>query len=84
MNNMDIPLSDHFTLTEAARSQTAVRYGIDNLPPRDLTPALKGVAENILEPVRAYYGIPYSPTSWYRCEALERRLCWRSFLSCLI
>lgn len=81
MNAIDIRISDHFTLAEAARSQTAVRHGIDNLPPRDLTPALTGVAENILEPVRQAYSIPFSPSSWYRCEALERRLCWTSFIN---
>lgn len=79
MTDAENKISQHFTLREAARSQTAARHGIDNTPPSTVRPALIKVAESILEPVRAHYGIPFSPNSWFRCEALERRLCWTSF-----
>lgn len=69
-------LSDHFTLTEAMQSQTASRLGIDNTPPDILTPDLTLVATRVLEPVRVEFGIPYSPTSWFRGEELEKAICW--------
>jgi hypothetical protein len=67
-------LSQHFTLREAGRSNSAARLGIDNLPPEDVWPALRLVATEILEPVRAHYGVPIifnGGLSWYRCPALN-------------
>ena len=64
-------LSDHFTLAEAAKSQLAVRKGIDNTPPAVLVPRLVRVASQILEPVRRRYHVPFSPSSWYRCPVLN-------------
>ena len=81
MTNIDFRPSAHFTLAEAMRSQEAVRHGIDNLPPRNVFPALAAISENIFEPIRTHFGIPYTPQSWFRCEALERRLCWTSFIN---
>jgi len=68
-------LSNHFTLTEAMKSGTALRLGIDNTPGTLIIPALIHTAETILEPVRDRYGMPYSPSSWFRCLKLEKVLC---------
>jgi len=68
-------LSPHFTLAEAVKSQTAVREEIDNTPPVDVVPRLIYTAENVLEPVRVFYGIPFSPSSWFRCRDLEAEIC---------
>lgn len=73
-------LSPHFTLAEAMRSNTAERLEIDNTPAASLHPALIAVAENLLEPIRATFQIPFAPNSWYRGSELERALCWSSFL----
>jgi len=71
-------LSDHFTLEELCRSQVAARHGIDNMlrEPRDaaIIENLTRVCEQILEPVRSHYGVPFSPSSGYRCLALNRQL----------
>lgn len=67
-------LSDHFTLAEAVKSQAALRLGIDNTPPAPIIPRLRLVAEHILEPIRARYGVPIVPSSWYRCPALNRAI----------
>lgn len=67
-------LSDHFTLAEAAKSQIAERKGIDNKPPAALIPSLARVATQILEPVRAQFRVPFSPSSWYRCPVLNAAL----------
>lgn len=64
-------LSEHFTLDEAEKSNTAIRLGIDNTAPADIIPSLEHVAQNILEPVRAHYGVPITPSSWYRCPLLN-------------
>lgn len=64
-------LSDHFTLAEAGRSQSATRLGIDNRPPDALHIALKAVAVKILEPIRAWHGKPFVPSSWYRSITLN-------------
>jgi zinc D-Ala-D-Ala carboxypeptidase len=47
-------LSEHFTLGELLRSETAERKGIDNNPPQDLIPKLKRICEKVLEPIRKY------------------------------
>lgn len=73
-------LSPHFTLEEAGRSQNATRLEIDNAPPKQIYPALVAFADNVLEPIRADFKIPFTPTSWYRSPEYERALCWNSFL----
>ena len=67
-------LSDHFTLSEAEKSQTAIRNDIDNSAPSWALPRLQEVACQILEPCRAHFGRGYSPSSWWRSEALCKAL----------
>lgn len=67
-------LSEHFTLAEAVASQTADRHFIDNTPPPVYIEKLKAVAENILEPPRNEFGIPFKPSSFYRCQELCLKL----------
>lgn len=64
-------LSDHFTLAEACKSQVAVRQGIRNRPPAAVLPRLVRVATQVLEPVRAHFRKPFSPSSWYRSPELN-------------
>lgn len=67
-------LSDHFTLYEMMRSETAQRLGIDNTPPDIFIPKLTFFCENILEPIRNHFGVPYRPNSVYRCMELNTAL----------
>jgi uncharacterized protein YcbK (DUF882 family) len=71
-------LSKHFTLEELCKSQVAARHGIDNMlrEPDDaaIIENLTRVCEQILEPVRDHYGMPFSPSSGYRCPMLNRTL----------
>lgn len=67
-------LSKHFTLYELTRSQLATRFGINNQPNRKELSALSHLCEHILEPVRHHFGVPFSPSSGYRCHALNQRL----------
>jgi zinc D-Ala-D-Ala carboxypeptidase len=56
------------------KSQTAERRGINNTPDAFAEAYLEMLCDEILEPVRAHYGIPFSPSSGYRsvelCEAI--------------
>lgn len=64
-------LSEHFTLEELTKSQTAVRRGIDNTPSAESLENLELVCEHILEPIRNHFGIPFSPNSGYRSPELN-------------
>jgi len=66
-----IRLSTHFSLKELTRSETAVRKGINNEPEEREIENLKILCENILEPVRVHYGIPFVPSSGFRSLALN-------------
>ena len=65
-------LSTHFSLKELTRSQTAERKGIKNTPNDGEIENLKTLCENILEPVREHYGIPFTPSSGFRCFDLNK------------
>jgi zinc D-Ala-D-Ala carboxypeptidase len=67
-------LSKSFTLNELIKSQEATRLGIDNTPSDEHILNLKILCENILQPIRDFYGMPLSVSSGYRsaelCEAV--------------
>jgi len=64
-------LSDHFSLAEFTKSQTAIRKGIKNDPNDAAIENMRLLCENILEPVRQHYGIPFTLNSGFRCLALN-------------
>jgi hypothetical protein len=64
-------LSEHLTLSEVTKSDTAKRLGIDNNPTPEHLANLKLVAENIFEPIRKYFGKPIFLSSGYRSKALN-------------
>ena len=64
-----IQLSRNFSLQELIKSDTAVRKGIDNNPNADQIEKLKGLCENILQPVRDHFG-PVTITSGFRSPDL--------------
>ena len=49
-------LSRNFTLSELIKSDTAIRRGINNNPNAEQIEKLKGLCENILQPVRDHFG----------------------------
>ncbi|WP_138380892.1 D-Ala-D-Ala carboxypeptidase family metallohydrolase [Luteithermobacter gelatinilyticus] len=67
-------LSAHFSLDELVRSETALRRGLDNTPPPPVIEKLALLVRHILEPVRTAFSLPFSPSSGYRCPALNRLL----------
>ncbi len=67
-------LTSHFSLAEMTRSALAARRGISNVPDAHARHALGLLARHILEPIRAHFAVPFSPTSGYRSLALNRQL----------
>lgn len=67
-------LSEHFTLAEMTKSQTATRMGIDNTPGDGEITALSFLCNTVLEGVRKNFGIPFSPTSGYRSPELNKAI----------
>jgi zinc D-Ala-D-Ala carboxypeptidase len=63
-------LSKSFTLNELTKSQEATRLGIDNTPNEEHILNLKLLCENILQPIRDFYGMPLTVSSGYRSAAL--------------
>ena len=64
-------ISDHLSLAEVTKSQTATRLGIDNNPTVTHLIALRTVAENIFEPIRKHFGVPVGVSSGYRSKSLN-------------
>jgi hypothetical protein len=64
-------LSQHFSLKEMTRSETATRKGIDNTPNATHLANLQLLCQNILEPVRNHFKKPIQINSAYRGPKLN-------------
>ena len=73
------PLSQHFKYYEMIASSTAQRLDLPNVPSETEVQYAKRLAKEVLEPIRLHFGKPFSPTSWFRGEALERVICRKGF-----
>lgn len=62
----------HFTLGELTRSTTADARGIRNVCSLDEAENLKALVDNVLDPLREWYGKPVYVNSGYRCPQLNR------------
>ena len=67
-------LSEHLTLAEVTKSQTATRLGIDNTPTIDHMESLRAVAKKVFEPIRNRFGVPIAVTSGYRSKGLNEAI----------
>lgn len=75
MFNPETKLSKHFKLKELEKSHTAQRNGIDNrVKDKIILDNLVALCENVLEPIRTNFNIPFSPNSGYRSLELNRLL----------
>lgn len=63
-------LSEHFSLTELTRSDTAARMGWDNIPTPGALDNLFKLASK-LEIIRAFFGKPIIVTSGYRSKLVN-------------
>lgn len=67
-------LSDNLSLAEVIKSNTAIKYGIDNSPTEEHLENLKAIAQDVFQPLRDYFGKPIYVSSGYRSEALNERI----------
>ena len=67
----EIMLSEHFSLSEFEKSETAQQFGIENKVPVQYIPVLQQLCRTVLEPLRTFVGGPVIITSGYRCNALN-------------
>ena len=66
-------MTEHFTLNEFLRSDTASKYNINNKPNKEQLDNLSFVAEQ-LEIIRSYYNKPMFITSGFRTKELNTLL----------
>ena len=64
-------ISDHITLKEATKSNTAIRRGIDNTPNDYEISNMENIAKNLFEPLREWVGGPIRINSFFRSEELN-------------
>lgn len=61
----------YFTINEFIKSNTAFKYKIDNTPTDYIKAKIQELIDNVLDPLRSYYGHPIYITSGYRCPELN-------------
>ncbi len=67
-------LSSNLTYTEAIKSNTAIRLGIDNEPTAEHMSNLIITANKIFQPIRDHFGVPIFISSGYRSETLNEAI----------
>jgi len=67
-------ISKYLSLAEAIKSQTAVRFGIDNAPTEEQLKAMQFVATNVFDKVREFVGGPLNASSFFRSPALNKAI----------
>ena len=64
-------LTEHFTLEEMLRSDTAEKKKIENRINAEEVNNLQKLCQKVLEPLRAHFGKPIRINSGFRCKALN-------------
>jgi hypothetical protein len=64
-------ITQHLSLAEVTRSETAKRKGISNMPTPEHLENFKNLSINIFEPIRRYFDKPIHISSGYRSKALN-------------
>lgn len=65
-------LTENFKLTEFTKSSTAQRLGLDNTPSTHIVRALTNLCQQVLQPLRDWYGKPIIVSSGYRSAMLNK------------
>jgi zinc D-Ala-D-Ala carboxypeptidase len=69
-----VKISEHLSLSELIRSESAKRLGLSNMPTPDHIINLKVLADNIFEPIREHFRCPIHISSGYRSAELNHAL----------
>ena len=67
-------ISEHISLKEATRSNTAKRLGIENMPDNETLITMQITAEHIFEPLRDKFNEPIYISSFYRSPELNKAI----------
>ena len=67
-------ISEHISYKEATRSNTAIRYGIENTPGTEEIKNMQRWAEKIFEPLRKWAGGAIRISSFYRSPELNKKV----------
>ena len=67
-------ISDHITLREATKSNTALRLNINNIPNDYQTGNMVAIAINLFEPLRKWVGGPIRINSFFRSDKLNEAI----------
>jgi zinc D-Ala-D-Ala carboxypeptidase len=67
-----VKLSEHLSLSEVIRSESAKRNGISNMPTPEHIENFKILAAKVFEPIREHFGVPIRISSGYRSKELNR------------
>ena len=62
----------YFTIAELCKSTTADRLGINNRCNQEHVLNLTALVNNVLDPLRKWYGKPITVNSGFRCPALNK------------
>lgn len=62
----------YFSIEELCKSDTATARGIDNTPNEEVKANLEALIENVLDPLREWYGKPIYVNSGYRSPELNK------------
>lgn len=65
-------MGKYFTISELCKSDTAIEKGIDNTPSSEVVEKLNMLIDNVLDPLREWYGKPIYISSGYRCPELNK------------
>lgn len=65
-------MSKNFSIQELTYSSTAKSRGIDNTPNPTVVKNLNALMDNVLQPLRDWYGKPIHVNSGYRCKTLNK------------
>jgi len=67
-------MGKYFKISEFTRSDTAVKYGIDNTPSLQAVQNINNLIDKVLDPLREAYGKPIRVTSGYRSKTLNKKV----------
>ena len=67
-------LTKNFTLAEMTKSETALRYDIDNTPNEQEISSMKLLAEKVLQPVRDHFGKGVKVNSGFRNQDVNQKV----------
>lgn len=65
-------MGKYFTINELCKSSVAANKGIDNTPTQEIIDNLNELIDNVLDPLREWYGMPIHIESGYRCPELNK------------